>query len=77
MDDFNAFFHNNVLIDILPQNGLFTWTNRRNFFLQIAERLDRFFTSSNWVLGQYSLLSEILPWEILDHFPTSLNISSN
>lgn len=42
MQDFVAFVHDNDLYDVVPQNGMYTWMNKRDGFLQIAERLDRF-----------------------------------
>lgn len=32
--------------------------------------------SSNWVVGNYVQMSEILLWAGFDHFPTSLNIEA-
>lgn len=39
-NDFKEFVEDNGLIDIIPDNGKYTWTNRRDDFTNIAERLD-------------------------------------
>ena len=74
---FSSFVEDNNLSDIFPYNGLYTWTNRRIGFLEIAERLDRFLFSQSWNLLSFSLKSEILPFAISDHFPVQLLISKN
>lgn len=47
--DFLEFVEKNHLLDIVPKNGVFTWTNRRSGFTNIAERLDRFLVTSDWL----------------------------
>ncbi|GLJ38540.1 hypothetical protein SUGI_0785320 [Cryptomeria japonica] len=42
IDDFREFVSNCKLIDIIPKNGRFTWTNKRLNFANISERLDCF-----------------------------------
>lgn len=37
--NFQSFVDNNQLMDIIPRNGLLTWTNKRDGFTNIAERL--------------------------------------
>ena len=39
---FTSFIRRANLVDILPRNGSFTWTNRRAGDRHIASRLDRF-----------------------------------
>lgn len=41
--DFSSFVMSSGLIEIPFRMGEFTWTNRRSGFLNISERLDRFF----------------------------------
>lgn len=43
MMDILDFVDSNHLSNVVPSNGLFTWTNKRNDFSRILERLDRFF----------------------------------
>ncbi|XP_059077878.1 uncharacterized protein LOC131876479 [Cryptomeria japonica] len=43
MEDFREFISNCQVVDVIPKNGKFTWTNRRLNFSKISERLDRFF----------------------------------
>lgn len=72
--DFQYFVDNNHLMDIIPKNGTFTWTNRRTGFTSIAERLDRFLMVGNW-LGQNHLIeSSILSLVGSDHSPICLTI---
>lgn len=70
IDDFRSFVFDNALSDILPSNGQFAWTNRRNF--QIASRLDRFFSWYEWILHKYTFSSNILSLSGSNHFPISL-----
>ncbi|XP_059068916.1 cytochrome P450 734A1-like [Cryptomeria japonica] len=41
------FVEQNHLLDIVPKNGIFTWTNWRTVFTNIVERLDQFLISRN------------------------------
>lgn len=43
MEDFRIFIDDMQVMDIVPKNGKLTWTNRRQNFSNISERLDRFF----------------------------------
>ncbi|XP_057863998.1 uncharacterized protein LOC131072015 [Cryptomeria japonica] len=47
--DFGEFMDNNQLLDVVPNNGLYTWNNRRVGFTNIMERLDPFFLGSFWM----------------------------
>jgi exonuclease III len=64
------------LVDIKPNNGRFTWNNRRVGESWIAERLDRFLVSCYWVGGMWSSCSEILDWRGSDHWPIKLTTIS-
>ena len=68
IQDFSSFVEDNNLSDILPMNGLYTWTNRRIGFLEIVERLDRFLFSQSWKLLIFSFKSKILPFSISRSF---------
>ncbi|XP_059064893.1 uncharacterized protein LOC131856944 [Cryptomeria japonica] len=53
MEDFRDFVAQNHLMDVVPNNGLFTWTNRRANFAHILERLDKHFIGSYWVESSF------------------------
>ncbi|GLJ42575.1 hypothetical protein SUGI_0882540 [Cryptomeria japonica] len=74
MEDFKCFVSNNKLVDIIPQNGSYTWTNRRLNFLNISEWLDHFLAGEGWINGNLSLESQIFPQVGSDHMPISLFI---
>ncbi|XP_059068884.1 uncharacterized protein LOC131859306 [Cryptomeria japonica] len=74
LEDFSAFILNNDLVDCKTLNGSFTWTNRRKYFSQIAERLDHFLISDNWISSDVDVVATILPYASSDHFPVVLSI---
>ena len=55
------------LIDVKPNNGVFTWNNRRCGDKAILERLDRFLVSHYWMNNRWVTSSKILDWRGLDH----------
>ncbi|XP_059076685.1 uncharacterized protein LOC131875959 [Cryptomeria japonica] len=75
IDDFRDFLSNCKLIDIIPKNGQFTWTNRRLNFSKISERLDHFFVGDWWIRGEFFMETNIVPQIGSDHFPLSLSIT--
>lgn len=74
LEDFRDFILENILKDILPKKGKFTWTNRRKEFLQIVVHLDRFLVSQEWIIASYNLISQIFPFVCFDHYGISLEI---
>ncbi|XP_059064117.1 uncharacterized protein LOC131856369 [Cryptomeria japonica] len=72
--DLSSFVMNSGLIEIPFRTGDFTWTNRRSGFMNIAERLDRFFIASDWSESNWNSLAEILPISSFDHYPICLKI---
>lgn len=74
LEDFSAFILNNDPMDCKKFNGSFTWTNRRKDFSQIAERLDRFLVSDNWICSNMDVVASVLPYVGSDHFPVVLSI---
>lgn len=62
------------LIDLKPQNGNFTWTNRRYGVQHIACHLDHFLVHENIYLTRLSLDSNILLIYGSDHWPLCLEI---
>ncbi|XP_059078031.1 uncharacterized protein LOC131876609 [Cryptomeria japonica] len=73
MEDFRDFVTDNNLFDVIPKSGNFTWTNRRANFSRILERLDRIFSGTYWIRGQFDLETTILPLTLSDHFLVQLN----
>ena len=63
------------LIDVKPNNGVFTWNNRRCGGEAISERLDRFLISCYWMDNRWVTSSEILDWRESDHWPVKLSIT--
>ncbi|GLJ41137.1 hypothetical protein SUGI_0852050 [Cryptomeria japonica] len=51
MEDFRLLIDGMWVMDIVPKNGKFTWTNRRQNFSNISERLDSFFVGKFWIDG--------------------------
>ena len=60
LQDFNAFVDNNNLMDVHPNNGLLTWTNKRCGFANIATHLEKFLFSNDWKLSCSDISLEIL-----------------
>ncbi|XP_059067417.1 uncharacterized protein LOC131858252 [Cryptomeria japonica] len=75
MEDFRNFVAQNHLIDVVPKNGLFTWTNRRANFQHISERLDRHLIGELWMESSFQVEASILPISLSDHFPVELKLS--
>ena len=72
--DFSNFVNDSGLVEILFKKGEFTWTNTREVFFNIAEKLDRFFAAGNWMEANWSCSIEILPFQGSYHFPIFLRI---
>ena len=70
--DFSNFVNQNGLIDVQFKKGECTWTNRREGFVNIAKKLDRFLVAGNWAETDWSCSAEILPFQGSDHFPICL-----
>ena len=50
MEEFDNFIYDNDLSEVRSSNGIFSWFNKRDGFLQIAEKLDRFLIAKAWNL---------------------------
>lgn len=74
MEYFVAFINNNALVNLESGKGKFTWTNKCKGLLQIAEKLDRFSVTPNWIPGNASFKSKILPLTSLDHFAMFISL---
>lgn len=70
--DFGSFITESGLIEIPFKTGEFTWTNRRSGFLNIAERLDRFFVAGDWSSHQWTCNADVLPFTGSDHYPIGI-----
>eukprot|EP00253_Pinus_taeda_P008572 PITA_08572 len=66
------FIQSNWLIDLQSNNGLFTWTNKRDGIQHIASRLDRFLVSDNAPYLGGDIITSILPISASDHWPIAL-----
>jgi ribonuclease HI/exonuclease III len=75
IQDFSSFLLDNDFLDVIPDSGGYTWTNKKMGFHQIAERLDRFLISQLWRIQNYSISSAILSFAGSDHFPIELLIN--
>jgi len=79
LDPSSTVFRDNIsglnLVDIMPSNGLFTWSNRRCGADCISEKLDRFLVSTFWIANTWDTSSKILDWRGSDHRPIKLSIS--
>lgn len=64
-------------MDIRTVNGIFTWTNRRLGFSNIAEKLERFFFKGNLIDFNFSLESSILSTSGSNHYSMALSIKEN
>lgn len=67
------YIHNNRIIHMEFNNGVYTWNNKHVDAHQISSRLDKFLISDNIIhLGGY-LLASILPLSGADHWPIRLH----
>lgn len=62
------------LVDIPPQNGRFTWSNKRTGKNNIKERLDRILVQQRIVVNFARIQSSIIQGFISDHKPVALNL---
>lgn len=74
MIDFSNFVCNSGLIDVNASNSIFTWNNMTRDFLNIVERLDRFFVLTNWMDNVRMVGARIVPVSVSDHFSVELKI---
>lgn len=75
--DFLNFIESNNQLDVKTSNGIYTWNNRRKGFTNIAERLDRYLVSEDWLQENLIAKSTIHPVAISDHFPITLTINED
>jgi hypothetical protein len=72
VEEFSAFIKTMEMVDIITNNGQFTWNNKRSNHYQVATRLDRFLVSESIILQGLTLDCNILPWGGSDHWPVQL-----
>jgi len=70
---FKNYIHNNKLIDMEFNNGMYTWNKKHADAHQIASRLDRFLISNNTIHLGGDLSASILPLSGSDHWPIRLH----
>ncbi|XP_057814415.1 uncharacterized protein LOC131028190 [Cryptomeria japonica] len=75
--DFSSFVISSGLFEIPFKMGDFTWTNRRSGFLNITEKLDRFFIAGYWTKSHWTSEAEILPITGSDHYHICLRIQDD
>lgn len=71
---FQGFISELEVIVYIPKNGEFTWTNRREGFTRIVERLDRFLVGLEWMTDVICCEFIILPFSTSDHYLIMLGI---
>lgn len=65
---------NHNLVDFHPQNGRFTWSNKRAGRNNIKERLDRILVQEGIVISFACIKSFILQGYFSDHKPVTLRL---
>ncbi|GLJ43284.1 hypothetical protein SUGI_0898800 [Cryptomeria japonica] len=73
MEDFRDFMTLNHLFDVIPKNGRYTWTNRRENFARISERLDKFQVDPFWLDSTINLDSCIFSFIFVKSFLVRLS----
>lgn len=64
----------NDLVDVIPKNRRYTWSNRRFGIGNIMERLDRFMVSIAYLSSLSNGYSNILNMSVSDHYPITLTL---
>lgn len=64
------------LVDVKPNNGIFTWNNIRSDENVISKRLDQFLISCYWIGDRWTTSSEILDWKGSDHWSIKFSVVS-
>ncbi|GLJ17214.1 hypothetical protein SUGI_0298220 [Cryptomeria japonica] len=62
------------LMDYQTSNKIFTWNNQQRDFLNIAEHLDMFLISPEWMDNLTFVGVKLLPISVLDNFSIKLDI---
>ena len=62
------------LVDIVMNNGTYTWNNKRGGESQVASKLDRFIISEDLMIKNKDIAVRILPFGDSDHWPVQLEI---
>ncbi|XP_059068653.1 uncharacterized protein LOC131027512 [Cryptomeria japonica] len=75
--EFQTFVDSNALFEMVAKGGSFTWTNRRQGFSNIAEKLDRFFLAGDWNLAPLVFEAKVLAISGSDHFSVSLVVQKD
>eukprot|EP00253_Pinus_taeda_P007045 PITA_07045 len=73
-DTLEEIIQTHSLVDIPPQNGRFTWSNKRTGKNNIKERLDRILVQERIVANFSRIQSTIIQGFISDHKPVALHL---
>ena len=73
-DLMNEYISNLHLVDIQPDNGLMTWSNRRKGLACIMERLDRFLLSEDFLIHGHIPKVKTLNNAGSDHWPVMVEM---
>eukprot|EP00253_Pinus_taeda_P011708 PITA_11708 len=73
-DSLEAIIQNHNLVDIPPQNGRFTWSNKRIGNNNIKERLNRILVQERTVARFSNIQRKIIQGYISDHKPVALTL---
>jgi len=65
------------LVDVIPKNHKFTWSNRRLGKTNIMERLAQILVNVNLLSTFSTAHASILPFAASDHYPTALILESH
>lgn len=71
---FQTFIDKMKLVDIVTNNGIFTWKNKRGGESQVASKLDRFIISEDLMLNDKEMVARVLPFVGSDHYPVQLEV---
>lgn len=64
------------LVDIIPKNHRYTWSNRRIVKDNIMERLDRILISVSLLSSFSTASTNVLTFSASDHYPTTLSLAT-
>eukprot|EP00253_Pinus_taeda_P013184 PITA_13184 len=73
-DAFQTFIDSMKLVDIVMNNGTFTWNNKRGGESQVASKLDRFIISEDLIIKDKDIVASVLPFGGSDRWLVQLDI---
>ena len=76
-DQLEVIMQDHELVDTVPKNRRYTWSNKRIGRGNIMERLDRILVAVT-LLSYYSIASaSVLPFSASDHYPITLSLGDH